>query len=103
MSDKFTILFFIRVLVDGVDARDVTGARLGVDEEQISSERLLCFRNDGLKGYLLDLPLLMKMREAGRTWTLTQLKVLRQYKTVFGIFQTDELPVRQLYIITLTH
>lgn len=64
MSDKFTILFFISALVDGVDAWDVTGARLGVDEGQISSERLLCFRNDGLKGYPLDLLLLMKMRQA---------------------------------------
>lgn len=49
--------------VDGVDARDVTGAGMGVDEGQISGERLLCFCNDGLKGCPLAPPLLMKMRD----------------------------------------
>lgn len=49
--------------VDGVDARDVTGAGMGVDEGQISGERLLCFCNDGLKRCPLAPPLLMKMRD----------------------------------------
>lgn len=50
--------------VDDVDAQDVTGAGMGVDEGQISGERLLCFCNDGLKGCPLAPPLLMKMRDA---------------------------------------
>lgn len=48
MLDKFTILFFINVCQYGGLVR-VTGAVEGVDAGLISSEKLLCFSNDGLK------------------------------------------------------
>lgn len=107
--------------VDGVDARDVTGAGMGVDEGQISGERLLCFCNDGLKGCPLAPPLLMKMRDAdhgrsptspsprthvrrsGRFCGKFQSSTTAFQYFFFGIFQTDEPPAWQLYISTLTH
>lgn len=59
---------------------------MGVDEGQISGERLLCFCNDGLKGRPLAPPLLMKMRDTDHGRSHTHTHTPRTHVRTSGIF-----------------